>query len=212
MTSDAVALALCEVETWVGRSGRDPDADRCREWAETLLPHDRLKDALGYLRSAGSPRPPSTCGLVVVRYFARLGCKCREVTSAYIPDVAAGKSDGAIVHIQRVAQRHGAWMSRIERCQEPDIGDVLGIEVGNPHVCVVRGKRIVNGETVIDSDEGGQLGGTVTKHRSRKFIAGRVTASLEDIRDGVSLRVGYQRVIYTRISAQRIAETPELCR
>ena len=172
----------------------------------TVLEYDDLTEAKAYLRDVGSPRPTSTCGLVVLRYFARLGCRCRETTEAYVPKVRKGHH-GAIVDVQTLAQRHGAWMPAAARAALPEPGDVLGIEVGNPHVLVVTS---IDGD-LVSSIDGGQGDSTYTQRRVRRFVFQGGAASLADTKDGVSLRVGHQRAIYTRISGQRIAETPEKC-
>jgi len=202
VTSDAVQLALDSIAPWVGMSGRAKALEERQAWAAILLPHDALSWAMRYLESKGSAFATSTCALVGCRYCRRLGCTCREHSGPYQP-----RTGQAVADIQRIAQRHGAWLtSASDLAALPKPGDVLCMRIGNPHISVVTEVR--ESDRTITCIDGGQKDNTLTARRERQH---RADGTVVDLADGYANPVGRVSRLYARASGQRIAETPELC-
>lgn len=199
MTLDS---ALNDLADWVGRSGRASDPVRRAEWAAILLPHDDQEWAHRYLQALGARIPTSTCALVALRFFERLGCTCSEVSAPYAKHLGSAVSD-----VERVARKHKAWLVGQDLFTYPEPGDVVGVDIGNPHVLVVTGSRAEDGAVL--SVDGGQSDNTRTTERARLFFA-REKPELVDTADGVVVG-GRVRTVYGRASGKTIAETLHLC-
>lgn len=204
--------SLVLLDTWVGMSPRDPDPAKAAEAAKVLLPFDDQAKALAYLQWVHpvTKRAKSTCGIVSKARLREGGCRCREVVLPYLP-----RDGQAIIDIERIAKRHKAWrVSMADLATPPDPGDVVGIEVANPHVLTVTavwkngdGDRV---HTIVRSADGGQGDGTYIAARERELIV-TGSAALVDLPDGVSSRPGYARVIYGRLVGQQVFDTLHLC-
>ena len=157
-----ISAALTAIGDWVGRSGREKDAGRRAAWAAILMPFDDLRGAAAYLEdkgaeAAGKP-PTSTCAMVVGRFFALVGCTCSEHQKAYRP-----RAGQAVIDVERVARRHGAWRTSAEDLATyPKPGDVLCMRIVNPHVSIVVDSRAEDG--AILSIDGGQRDNTCVAH------------------------------------------------
>lgn len=198
--------ALVELQSWAGRSGREPDPGRRAEWASILLPHDEHAWALRYLASKGAAIPTSTCALVALRFLALCGCTCHEHSQPYQPRMGQ-----AVIDVERVAQRHGAWRTSVlDLGAYPSPGDVLAMRVGNPHVSVVTGSR--GHDAAILSVDGGARDNTYTLARARTLFApdGEIPY-LIDLDDGVAQTVGRKSVLYARVDNAAVVSSLDKC-
>lgn len=208
-----ISQALTAIADWVGRSGREKDAGRRAAWAAILMPFDDLRRAMDYLASKGAEArgeiPTSTCAMVVVRYFALLGCRCSEHQKAYIP-----RAGQAVIDVERIARRHGAWLtSRADLATFPADGDVVCLRQSNPHVEIVTGTNAATG--AVRALAGGQGDNTGTEMRERLLRApDGEQPFLENTDDGVCLPVdiGKQLPLYARVDTAQIVATLDRCR
>lgn len=198
--------AIAEIQTWHGRTGRDPDPERRAEWAAILLPHDDQAWAMRYLEAKGAAIPTSTCALVALRFLALCGCTCKEHSIPYAP-----RMGNAIADVQRVAMRHGAWRTSVlDLGAYPAPGDILAMRVGNPHVSVVTGSR--GHDAAILSVDGGARDNTYTLARARTLFAPNDEIPfLVDLDDGVATNVGRKSVLYARVDTKAILDTLHMC-
>ena len=192
--------ALVELQSWAGRSGREPDPGRRAEWASILLPHDDRAWAQRYLESKGAAIPTSTCALVFLRFLSIVGCTCREHSQPYQPRMGQ-----AVADVQRVAQRHGAWRTT-DLSVYPSSGDALCMRPTNPHVAVVYGSRASDGAVL--SVEGGQVDNTWTIRRERTLLA---SGHVVDVADGVATQIGRVSPLYARVDTGEVLVTLENC-
>lgn len=205
-----ISQALTAIADWVGRSGREKDAGRRAAWAAILMPFDDLRGAMAYLEdkgaeAAGKP-PTSICALVVARFFALVGCTCSEHQKAYRP-----RAGQAVIDVERVARRHGAWRTSAEDLAAyPTPGDILCMRIENPHVSIVVDSRAEDG--AILSIDGGAIDNTWTERRARMLVAppGQ-PAYLVDLDDGVAQNVGRRSVIYARVGTAAIVASLDRC-
>lgn len=208
-----ISQALTAITDWIGRSGREKDAGRRAAWAAILLPFDDLRRAMAYLEDKGAEaagRPPtSTCAMVVLRFFALLGCRCSEHQRGYLQ-----RAGQAIADVQRVAQRHGAWRtSREDLATFPAPGDIQCMRVSNPHVEIVTGTNAANG--AVRAIAGGQGDNTVTEVRERLLVArDGEQPCLVNTADGVCAAwdVGKELPLYARVDTAQIVATLDRCR
>lgn len=206
-----ISQALTAIGDWVGRSGREKDPGRRAAWAAILMPFDDLQKAMVYLESKGAEArgeiPTSTCAMVVVRFFALLGCRCSEHQKAYIP-----RAGQAVIDVERIARRHGAWRtSRADLGVYPAPGNILCMRIENPHVSIVVDSRAEDG--AILSIDGGQVDNTWTERRERTFFApDGETPFLVDLDDGIATNVGRVSKLYARVDTAQIVATLDRCR
>lgn len=188
---ESVAL----IDTWAGSISS--------EHAREILPYDTRSFAESFLANN------SGCALVGKAHFRHVGCTCRE-HGPYEPRIGQ-----AVADIQRIAQRHGAWISnRIDLSQSANDGDVFGIDVHpKEHIVVVRTTRAFD-SAVLSVDGGQGTHGAYIEQRARHHIAPieNVQPFLVDIADGISTRVGVQRIIYARVDIATLASTLHLCK
>lgn len=197
-----ISRALTAIATWVGRSGREKDSARAAEWAAILLPFDVQEWALRYLEAAGADIPTSTCALVGLRFLAVAGCTCSEHQKRYEP-----RMGNAVIDVERVARRHGAWVTDAEGLATyPAPGDLLCMRRENPHVSVVVESRAEDG--AILSVDGGQGDNTWTQYRARRLQA---DGTVVDLDDGVATNVGRISKLYARVDTAKIVASLEKC-
>lgn len=196
--------ALVELQTWAGRSGRQP-APLDAEWAAILLPHDDQTWALAYLKATGAKIPTSTCALVFVRFLALAGCTCNEHSQPYRP-----RTGQAVADVERIARRHGAWHTGGGMGQYPAPGDALCMRPSNPHVSVVVDSRA--SDAAILSVDGGAIDNTWTMRRERTFFApDGETPYVVDLDDGVATRIGQHSLLYARVDVAAILASLKKC-
>ena len=195
-----IADALMEADTWVGLSGRHEDPDVRERWARIVFEHDDLKAALRYL---AAPKK-STCAITVQAFFRECGVHHYITDTPYLP-----KRDGrAIIEIEVLARAFGAWVTKpSEMAAFPEPGDVMCVDIGNPHVLIVTGSSN-DGNSYVCSIDGGQSDGDAdgdgvksefgayVQRRMRRLDAPPTGPELVDVDDGESLAIGKRRKLY----------------
>ena len=183
------------------RSGAAEPDPQGLEYAEWLMHPTRPSAALHYLRSVNKGIRTSTCGILVRRYYVLLGITLGYITGDYLR-----RAGMAIIDVREVAEHYGAWIGKghPEWQTFPGMGDILAMNVGNPHVEIVAGADAPTGAYIAYA--GGQVDNTYTAVRKRLVTVPDTRVVLIDTADGNTTTVGKQHELYGRVDVQRLLE------
>ena len=157
---------LDTVQSWVGLSGRHPQAQVRYQTARLLLPDDESGAAMRYLYG---PPVPSTCALTVMAYLRARGVQHEALSTPYLRQIGRAMAD-----VETVGRALGVWTEEPgELATLPQPEDVVRIgndgSLGYAHVFVVTD---IDAETgVVDSVDGGQASGDFILPRRRILLA-----------------------------------------
>jgi len=171
-----VTAILDTVQSWVGLSGRHPQAQVRYRTATLLLPDDESGAAMRYLHG---PPVPSTCALTVMAYLRARGVSHEALATPYLHQIGRAMAD-----VETVGRALGCWTQEpAELATMPAPEDVVRIgndaDLGWAHVFVV---TAIDADTgVVESVDGGQGdGGAWILPRKRILLATALGAYFVD--------------------------------